>query len=52
MIINDKRALAYITTIKGIYPIEGYDRVEHAEVLGWRVIVSKSDNISLLVPFE
>lgn len=47
MIINDKRALAYITTIKGIYPIEGYDRVEHAEVLGWRVIVSKSDNFKV-----
>lgn len=47
MIINDKRALAYITTIKGIYPIEGYDRVEHAEVLGWRVIVSKNDNFKV-----
>lgn len=47
MIINDKRALAYITTIKGIYPIEGYDRVEHAEVLGWRVIISKSDNFKV-----
>lgn len=47
MIINDKRALAYITTIKGIYSIEGYDRVEHAEVLGWRVIVSKSDNFKV-----
>lgn len=47
MIINNKRALAYITTIKGIYPIEGYDRVEHAEVLGWRVIVSKNDNFKV-----
>ena len=47
MIINNKRALAYITTIRGIYPIEGYDRVEHAEVLGWRVIVSKNDNFKV-----
>lgn len=47
MIINNKRALAYITTIKGIYSIEGYDRVEHAEVLGWRVIVSKNDNFKV-----
>lgn len=44
MIINDKRALAYIAEIKEILPIEGYDRVEIAVVGGWRVIVSKMDN--------
>jgi hypothetical protein len=32
MIINDKRALAYITTIDNIEPIPGYDRVEYATV--------------------
>ena len=44
MIINDKRALAYITTIDALDPIPGYDRVEHATVQGWKVIVSKNDN--------
>lgn len=35
------RELAYITIIDGIEPIPGYDRVEHAIVGGWRVIVQK-----------
>ena len=35
------RQLAYVVTIDGIEPIEGYDRVEHAIVGGWRVIVQK-----------
>ena len=47
MIINDKRALAYITTIKDIQPIPNYDRVELATVLGWRVIVSKNDGFQI-----
>lgn len=45
MIINDKRALAYTVTVDEIQPIPGYDRVEHARVGGWWVIVSKADNI-------
>ena len=36
-----ERELAYIVTIDDINPIPGYDRVEHATVLGWRVIVQK-----------
>lgn len=44
MIINNKRALAYITTINDIIPIPNYDRVEHAVIGGWRVIVSKDYN--------
>ena len=36
-----ERELAYIVIIDGIEPIEGYDRVEHAIVGGWRVIVQK-----------
>lgn len=47
MIINDKRALAYITTIDNIEPIPGYDRVEYATVQGWKVIVSKNDNFKV-----
>ena len=41
--LNSKgeRELAYVVTIDGIEPIEGYDRVELAEVGGWRVIVQK-----------
>ena len=35
MIINDKRALAYIVTIDEIRPIPNYDRIEHARTNGW-----------------
>lgn len=35
------RQLAYVVLIDGIEPIPGYDRVEHAIVGGWRVIVQK-----------
>lgn len=46
MIINDKRALAYVAEIAEIQPIPNYDRVEHARVNGWWVIVSKADNFT------
>ena len=46
MIINDKRALAYVAEIAEIQPIPNYDRVEHARVNGWWVIVSKVDNFT------
>ena len=39
--INSERELAYVVIIDGIEPIPGYDRVEHAIVGGWRVIVQK-----------
>lgn len=39
MIINDKRALAYIVTVDEIKPIPNYDRVEHARVNGWWCII-------------
>ena len=45
MIINDKRALAYVVTVDEIREIPGYDRVEHARVGGWWIIVAKADNI-------
>lgn len=45
MIINDKRALAYTVAVDEIREIPGYDRVEHARVGGWWIIVSKADNI-------
>ena len=38
---NSERELAYVVLIDGIEPIPGYDRVEHAIVGGWRVIVHK-----------
>ncbi|MDD6827936.1 MAG: RNA ligase family protein [Oscillospiraceae bacterium] len=47
MIINDKRALAYIVAIDEIKPIEGYDRVEYARTNGWWCIISKNDNIKV-----
>ena len=45
MIINDKRALAYTVAVDEIREIPGYDRVEHARVGGWWIIVAKADNI-------
>ena len=47
MIINDKRALAYVVTIDEVKPIEGYDRVEYARTNGWWVIISKNDNLKV-----
>ena len=38
---NKERELAYVVLVDGIEPIPGYDRVEHAIVGGWRVIVQK-----------
>ena len=38
---NSERELAYVVIIDGIESIPGYDRVEHAIVGGWRVIVQK-----------
>lgn len=47
MIINDKRALAYIVAIDEIKPIEGYDRVEYARTNGWWVVIGKADNLQV-----
>lgn len=47
MIINDKRALAYVVAIDEIKPIEGYDRVEYARTNGWWVIISKTDGLKV-----
>ena len=47
MIINDKRALAYVVTIDEIRPIDGYDRVEYARTNGWWVIINKADNLAV-----
>lgn len=38
---NSIRQLAYVVLVDGIEPIPGYDRVEHAIIGGWRVIVQK-----------
>ena len=47
MLIDGKRALAYVVTIDEIKPIEGYDRVEYARTNGWWCIISKADNIQV-----
>jgi hypothetical protein len=39
--VTGQRELAYIVTIDEIQPIPNYDRVEHARVGGWWVIVKK-----------
>jgi hypothetical protein len=44
---NGNRMLAYVTEVLDIQPIPNYDRVELATVLGWKVIISKSDNIKI-----
>lgn len=38
---KQERELAYVVIIDGLEPIPGYDRVEHAIIGGWRVIVRK-----------
>ena len=38
---NNERELCYVVTIDEIRPIPNYDRVEHARVGGWWVIVQK-----------
>ena len=43
MIINDKRALAYVVTIDEIKPIEGYDRVEYGNVIKTYAWFSEED---------
>lgn len=43
MIINEKRALAYIVTVDEIRPIPNYDRVEHARTNGWWCVVKKDE---------
>ena len=35
------RKLAHIETVTNIRPIEGYDRVEQINILGWNVVVQK-----------
>lgn len=39
---TNERELAYIVAIDEIRPIENYDRVEHARVGGWWIVVKKS----------
>ena len=39
--IAGERELAYVVIVDGIEPIPEYDRVEHAVIGGWRVIVQK-----------
>lgn len=43
MLIDGKRALAYIVTIDEIKPIPNYDRVEHARTGGWWCVTHKGD---------
>ena len=38
---TNQRELAYVVTIDEIRPIPNYDRVEHARIGGWWVIVKK-----------
>lgn len=43
MIINDKRALAYIQHVTNIRPIKGADNIEQCNVLGWNLICKKGE---------
>ena len=37
------RELAYIQQIKALKPIPNADKIECAEILGWEVVVKKSE---------
>ena len=55
MIIDGKRALAYVATLDEIKPIEGYDRVQHGRTSGWWCIINKADEMNVgdkIVYFE
>lgn len=41
MIVDGERALAYIVKVDDVNPINGADRIELANVGGWRVIINK-----------
>lgn len=43
MIINDKRALAYIVNCGRVYEIVDADNIALAEVNGWKVIIKKNE---------
>lgn len=43
MIINNKRALAYIQHATNIRPIDGADNIEQCNVLGWNLICKKGE---------
>lgn len=43
MIINNKRALAYIQHVTSIRPIDGADNIEQCNVLGWNLICKKGE---------
>ena len=43
MIINDKRALAYIQHVTNIRHIDGADNIEQCNVLGWNLICKKGE---------
>lgn len=43
MLINGKRALAYIVNVDEVKPLDGYDRVEYARTNGWWCIVGKDE---------
>jgi len=55
LIIDGKRALAYVATLDEIKPIEGYDRVQHGRTSGWWCIINKADEMNVgdkIVYFE
>ena len=43
MLINGKRALAYIVTVDETRPLDGYDRVKYARTNGWWCVVGKDE---------
>ena len=47
MIINDRRALAYIATVTNVRPLEGYDRVEYSQVNGGWWCITKKDEVKV-----
>ena len=54
MIINNKRALAYVEKIAWVKPIEGADNIELIGINGWTCIAKKGEfkRLDLCVYFE
>jgi len=45
--MSEDRRLAHVELIESISPIEGADRIEMCQVLGWQCVITKKDNLKI-----
>jgi hypothetical protein len=45
--MSEDRKLAHIELIESISPIEGADKIEMCQVLGWQCVIAKKDNFKI-----